>query len=361
MLFGVGLGQETVREIGPLARLADDLGFHKATIVDVPTLMREHNALMTIAALNTQRMLVGQGVTEAYTYHPIAIACASATIREITGGRAFLGIGAGVSQGSKPGTRVSSVQQLREAVQFMRAFTAGEEATYNGRTLHAEWIRRSEWAGTPVPILVACSGVKACELAGELADMALIVGADPDLVRARMSWIERGALRAGRDPSSVKVWVRTQIYVAESKEAAFRETSPYGADQACNFYRSTCLVDNPDTAELRRIMERTYPGILDLIPRICERKDPYQWAQIGSPQAQVTTQQIVDAFLLAGPPAGIRERIHQLGELGVTGISSVLYALEDKRRIMRDIAAEILPDFNRSPIMDRVHTSDRAQ
>jgi 5,10-methylenetetrahydromethanopterin reductase len=344
MLFGVGLGEEAVGEIGEVARIADELGFHNATIVDVPLLMREHNVLMTIAALHTQRILVGQGVTEPFTYHPIAIAAAAASVRELTGGRAFLGVGTGAPW-AKPGTMSSPLKQLREAVQFMRSFTAGEDATYNDHTVHAAWIRRSEWMGRPVPILVACSGVKACEMAGELADMAMIVGADPDLVAARMAWIRRGAEKVGRDPADVQVWVRTQIYVADTKEAAFRESAPYGADQAGNFYKSTCLRDVPETVELRAVMERNHPGLLEQVGLMWEHADPYQWAQPSSPQAQLANQQVLDAFSLTGPPDAIVEQIRRLEELGVAGVSSVLYALEDKPRIMRDIAEQILPEF----------------
>ena len=81
MLFGVGLGHESTREVGALARQADELGFDNATLVHGPLTMREHHMMMTIAALNTERIKLGQGVAEASSYHPTQIANAAATLR----------------------------------------------------------------------------------------------------------------------------------------------------------------------------------------------------------------------------------------------------------------------------------------
>ena len=51
--------------------------------------------MMTIAALNTRRIKISHGVTVPYTRHPSVTANATATIDELSGGRAILGIGSG--------------------------------------------------------------------------------------------------------------------------------------------------------------------------------------------------------------------------------------------------------------------------
>ena len=94
--FGVGLGTElNIHSVAECARTADECGFSHVTFVDQNSVSRDVNFMMAIAALNTSRTHIGQGVTEPKTNHPASIANASATLRELTGGRAFVGIGAG--------------------------------------------------------------------------------------------------------------------------------------------------------------------------------------------------------------------------------------------------------------------------
>ena len=96
MNFAIGMGRnERMDEIAELSRLADEHGFTHATFVDEPYLARDVHVMATVAALNTKRLIIGQGVVDPKTYHPSALANAAASLHELTGGRAFLGMGAG--------------------------------------------------------------------------------------------------------------------------------------------------------------------------------------------------------------------------------------------------------------------------
>ena len=59
--------------------------------------MKDVYAGLVVAALNTSRIGLGTGVTNAVTRHPTITANASAAIDEISHGRAILGLGAGDS------------------------------------------------------------------------------------------------------------------------------------------------------------------------------------------------------------------------------------------------------------------------
>ena len=75
MNFAIGMGRnERMDEIAELARLADEHGFSHATFVDEPYLARDVSVMATVAALNTKRLIIGQGVVDPQTYHPSAIA-----------------------------------------------------------------------------------------------------------------------------------------------------------------------------------------------------------------------------------------------------------------------------------------------
>ena len=94
--FGVGMGRnERMDEVAEISRVAEDSGFSLITFVDEPFLARDVHVMCTVAALSTRRARIGQGVVDPLTYHPSAIANAAASLNELSGGRAFLGLGAG--------------------------------------------------------------------------------------------------------------------------------------------------------------------------------------------------------------------------------------------------------------------------
>src|SRR4029453_19421854 len=107
--FSVGMGRNLrADEAADHARIAEECGFSHLTWVAQPNLSRDIYVSLAVAALNTRRIRLGQGVTDPQTYHPSVIANASATLNELTGGRAFLGIGAGGPYGKRAGPAARS-------------------------------------------------------------------------------------------------------------------------------------------------------------------------------------------------------------------------------------------------------------
>ena len=132
--FSIGLGRkESLNEIGDYARVAEDSGFKQLTLVDMPFVSRDVHLMMALSAQSTRTILLGHGVTTPTTFHPMSIANATAGINEMSGGRAFVGLGAG-----GPFQAVLSgparVKDVREVIVFIRKFMAGGEA--EGRELH---------------------------------------------------------------------------------------------------------------------------------------------------------------------------------------------------------------------------------
>ena len=164
MKFAIGIGRnEPITEVGDHARVAEESGFDFLSAVDMPFLSREVDSMMTLAALNTSRIRIGQGVTDPVTRHPLVVANAAATIDELSDGRAFVGIGTAGPWG-KPMSRPARLAELREAVTFIRRYTVGEKVQWRGVEFQSEWCRRQ------IPIYMACGGARSCRLAGELAD-----------------------------------------------------------------------------------------------------------------------------------------------------------------------------------------------
>ena len=95
---GVNLIPEApVGVISDLAVEAERLGFDRCWVYDEGLATRDLYVTMTAIAQATSRLEIGPGITNAYTRHPGQTAAAIATLDELSGGRAFLGLGAGGS------------------------------------------------------------------------------------------------------------------------------------------------------------------------------------------------------------------------------------------------------------------------
>ena len=334
--FGVGMGRNLrIDEVADHARVAEESGFSRISFIDSQNLSRDVYSMMTIAALNTDRIRIGHGVTVPFTRHPSVTANATATVNELSGGRAFLGIGAGMSAVWTMGMKARPHQEFRETIQFTKRYMLGEEAEFKGAKMQSEWIRR------PVPIYVACRGPRACQLAGELGDGAFISDANPVAIKWKMELMEKGALKAGRDPSEIDVAIRASIYIAESKEAARYEV----ASQAATNNYVPRLPDTPEVADLRKRIERAEPGLLDEMQQAHEGYDAYQHERTDAPHGKLVTQRMIDFLMLTGTVDDICEQIYGIQQVGVKTIFAIVYTIIDKKGMMREIGNKIIPHF----------------
>src|SRR6516165_3282244 len=90
------LGDVPIRQMVERARLAEQSGFDKVWLADERFYREVYSCLAAFAA-NTSRVALGPCVTDPFARHPALTAMAIATLDEISGGRAILGIGAGIS------------------------------------------------------------------------------------------------------------------------------------------------------------------------------------------------------------------------------------------------------------------------
>ena len=340
MKFSVGMGGELrTDQVADHARVVEDSGFDYLTLVDSPASSRDVHVMTTLAAMATNRIRIGQGVVDPMTIHPSVIANISASIDELSGGRAFIGLGTGnpISKHRRP----ARLRELREAVRFIRSFMSGEEAEFNGVRSHSRWIT------SPLPIYISAHGPKAMQLAGEVADGVISLCVHQEYVKWQLRQVEKGALRAGRDPSEIDTWARCMVYVAESKEAARRETSAYPSSYK-DLHRLLSR-DDPDVEDLRASLERSEPGLVEELIRdsksFADAMDPELAERVDAPHSKVVTQRLIDFYHLSGTPDEICERIQLLGELGVKTISMTVYTIIDKKRMIREVGDKIIPQF----------------
>jgi 5,10-methylenetetrahydromethanopterin reductase len=108
MKFSVGTGRITdISQAAQLARTAEECGYSRISFPDTPAFNRDVHVMMTVAAMNTHLIHIGHGVTDPVTVHPSVIANATATVDELSGGRAYVGLGAGGPYGKSSRSRAN--------------------------------------------------------------------------------------------------------------------------------------------------------------------------------------------------------------------------------------------------------------
>jgi 5,10-methylenetetrahydromethanopterin reductase len=214
--FAVGLPlEEPVPELVHLAREVEAMGY-EALWGNDERLQRDVWSTLAVLASRTSRLQLGPGVTNPYSRHPALTAVALATLDEVSGGRALLGIGAGgTNHRALAITRDRPARALREAIAVIRAMLRGEAVTLDGAIVHAREARLDFVpVRADVPIVVGARGPASLRVAGALADGVIAGGiATPEGWRYVLGEVAAGAASAGRTAADVRcvAWLYTSI------------------------------------------------------------------------------------------------------------------------------------------------------
>ncbi len=322
MRFGVALppsGQ--LSELTSLASSIERLGCDWLWINE-DRLQKDSFTVLATLANSTDSIRLGPGVTNPFTRHPALIASAIATLDELSGGRAVLGLGAGGTNHRMLGLeRRAPASALRDAVTVIRRLIAGERVTVEGDTVLA---RDAELDFDPVrdriPLYIGARGPKILELAGEVAD-GVIVGnvATATGWRYALERINAGAHRAGRDGGEVELvaWLYTSI-----------DDDPDAARAAvCHMVATTLVTSRPILEQL---------GV-ELPSRFAQEMERAQWqlsSSVIGPASALVPDELIGKFALAGTGAECREALGRLLEAvpEITGVVIVPFATRGSSR-----------------------------
>jgi 5,10-methylenetetrahydromethanopterin reductase len=215
--FGMGMAPvEPLSKVVATAKLAEELGFGFIGHAD-QRFNGEKDAFvaLTADAVATTSIRLGPCVSDPYTRLPAMLAVAIASLDELSGGRAVLALGAGGSGFTEMHLERSQPNRaLRECIEIVRSLLAGESVTFDGRLFKLTDAKLRFDVRPDIPIYLATRSPMNLELAGELADGAIIATyvAKPQLEFA-IERIRAGAEKAGRSLEDVKLisWVYTSI------------------------------------------------------------------------------------------------------------------------------------------------------
>ncbi|HEY8797743.1 MAG TPA: LLM class flavin-dependent oxidoreductase [Candidatus Dormibacteraeota bacterium] len=177
MLFGLAfLGDEDSRGVIQWAR---DLERHenlsRLWVADEHFLRDPWVQLGAIGAVTT-RVSIGICITDPYIRHPALTAAAAATLQELSGGRALLGLGAGSTGFAALGlTPRLPAQAVTECIELCRRMWNEPKAfSYQGKQIQFLDDCLDFKPSAAIPIYVAARGPKMLAVAARLADAVLI-------------------------------------------------------------------------------------------------------------------------------------------------------------------------------------------
>ncbi|MCC6805010.1 MAG: LLM class flavin-dependent oxidoreductase [Anaerolineae bacterium] len=333
MKFGFGfVPKMPLADSLQIVRQGEALGYDMIWIPD-QSFYRDPFLVMAAWAQATTRVQFMIGVTNPYTRHPAQVARSMATLDEMTGGRANLGIGAGnrrellLPMGYE---QTAAATRCREMAEIVRVLLSGEKVHYSSEYVVAEGIAL-EW--TPprpdLPIYIAGRGGKLLETAGEVADGA-IVGAvvSPDGLDYAFGAIQRGAEAAGRQIADIKVVSWVTMRVVDDMDAIRGRLKASIAH---------IIGGAPETLLLALGLEPEYIATL--------KAAYFKGGQTAA--AEFVTDREIDMLSVVGDAAAVRVKVRRLAERGVDQIGVLLTENTPEAciEVIERIARDIMPDF----------------
>lgn len=245
-------------ELAAMAREAEDAGASHVFVADEGT-ERDLFVVMAVIAQATSRVLLGAGVTNPFTRHPVTLAAAFATLAELVPGRVVAGFGTGGSRTLAPMDLEPSrpYSALVQCLDVVEQLLAGKEVTFDGEF----GVRgaRLSWSPGPLPIATAGRGPKVESLGATRADWILLSGKPADLVPRVCAGIREAGAAAGNVPriawSAYIGWDEAMLdevrphftYIATDMPADLRRAAGID-DRTAERIRAIMLKDGMDAA-----------------------------------------------------------------------------------------------------------------
>jgi F420-dependent oxidoreductase-like protein len=239
-----------------IARGAEDAGFHSVWLMDhffqigmvgppEQEMLEGYNGLGYLAAI-TRKVKLGTMVTGVIYRYPGILVKTVTTLDVLSGGRAYLGIGAAWNEAEALGlgTPFPAIgvrfELLEEALQIAKQMWSPNNGAYHGKHNH---LQQTLCSPQPLsrphpPILIAGGGEKkTLRLVAQYADACNVYG-PPDTVRAKLSILKKHCDALGRDYGSIEKTTLGTVEVGPGKMSAAeviaqcKTLAEIGVDQA---------------------------------------------------------------------------------------------------------------------------------
>jgi len=283
---------------------------------------------LTTAAIFTNRITFGPGVTNPYMVNPVFTAQAIATLDELAPGRVVLGMGPGdrTTLDSVGVEMKRPLAAIQESIDIIRRMVSGETVAYQGevfRTAGAKFVFKTRGK---IPVYVGAQGPKMLALAGKIGDGVLINASHPKDVEYAVNCVKEGVTAAGKKYSEIDVAAYTSFSVHEDINKANK-----AAARAVAFI----VAGSPP-----QLLERHEIDVKKA-EEIKEALKVNDWGRAFSG----VTPEMISAFSVCGTPEICIERIAELLKSGITQfvVGSPIGA--NVREAIELVGREIIPRF----------------
>lgn len=286
-------------------------------------------ALLGALATVTTRCHLGTSVTSPWPRHPNLLAASVATLDQLSGGRAVLGLGRGQVEWHRDVLGVetgSPVAALRETITLLRAWW---QPPYKAASPPGSHFRVGPWERSvaplyPPPIYLAAAGPQTLALAGELADGVIFnVLTSGQALREAIPQVRQAAGSAGRDPDALAFVLRTEIALtdddASERKALSRAKAIFallaGFPGMDRLYQVAGFDTEAIIAEIRAAMRTD-----EVLARGGGFPELRRTADLTAARAAIP-EEFIRSLALVGSAGELAPRLVLLQELGVTCVS----------------------------------------
>ncbi|MFB0567480.1 MAG: 5,10-methylenetetrahydromethanopterin reductase [Candidatus Bathyarchaeia archaeon] len=279
---------------------AERVGFSNLWITDHFNNRNVHIALTT-AAIYTNKITLGPGVTNPYMLNPVFTAQAVATLNELAPARVVLGIGAGdkTTLASVGVEMRKPLTAIKEAVNIIRKMTSGENVVFKGKVFQIAGAKFFFKPRGRIPIYVGAQGPKMLALAGKIGDGVLINACHPKDVEYAINCVKEGASEVGKQFSELDVAAYTSFSVHENLKKATKVAVPVVA---------FIVAGSPS-----QVLERH-----EIDPKKAEEIREALKANDWGRAFGAVSQEMIEAFSVCGTPDMCIEGINQLLKSGIS-------------------------------------------
>jgi 5,10-methylenetetrahydromethanopterin reductase len=305
-------GTAPIPDLTKLLQTVEAAGFDGAGILDSQMICRDTFVTLGQAAVQTSRMTLFPAVTNPFTRHASVLAGGIQSVEELAPGRVKFVIGTGYTSASTIGRKAATLAEMRACIATVKALLAGQSVDFDGtpgRLVYA--------SGRRIPVIMAASGPKALEVAGEVADGVMaLVGFNRGIVQTALEHIERGAKRSGRRLEDLEIiWaVRTgtAATTAEARRLARPTVVHWGILRWGGHWLGPAGVKVPQY-EIPEAVHKIYPDL----------SHAEDWDAAIAATSFVSDEviaELCDAYGLIGTPEHCATRITEMNKLGVGNI-----------------------------------------
>ncbi len=223
------VGSVNLMPTGPAARVAElaaeaeRLGFRRCWVYDEGLTTRDVYVTLTAVAAATTSIRIGPGITNPFTRHPAVTANAVASLDEYSGGRAFLGLGAGGGLTLDPLAiqRQRPLTAVAEMVEATRRLWNGSTVDMAGRTISLDSANMTA-PRADIAIHLAGRGPRMIELASRVADGFYLSYIHKDFIAPTIDALRADSARRMTITYSTRLVTNDADFEAARRDLTFR-------------------------------------------------------------------------------------------------------------------------------------------